>query len=77
MNNKVIARYPATETPWIMIQLNLLRLFAWIRCSININKLIRALSIEVQVAPTVMTSLQYRIELGRTMLHFGTRLPQR
>ena len=30
LDNEVIARYPATETPWIMIQLNLLRFLFWI-----------------------------------------------
>lgn len=28
LDQEVIARYPVTETPWIMIRLNLLRLFA-------------------------------------------------
>lgn len=29
---EVIARYPVTETPWILIRLNLLRLVASVRC---------------------------------------------
>ena len=35
LDNEVIARYPPTEAAWIMIRLNVLRLFAWIRCSIS------------------------------------------
>jgi hypothetical protein len=30
LDDEVIARYPETETPWIMIQLNLSRLLFWI-----------------------------------------------
>jgi hypothetical protein len=32
LDAEVIARYPAIETPWIMIQLNLLRFIAAVRC---------------------------------------------
>jgi hypothetical protein len=31
LDQEVIARFPATETPWIMIRLNLLRLLASVR----------------------------------------------
>lgn len=31
LDQEVIARYPVTETPWIMMRLNLLRLFASVR----------------------------------------------
>lgn len=30
LDSEVIARYPVTETPWIMIQLNILRFRFWI-----------------------------------------------
>ncbi|MDD5177561.1 MAG: hypothetical protein PHQ05_14175 [Sterolibacterium sp.] len=30
LDNEVIARYPGTETPWIMIQLNFFRLLFWL-----------------------------------------------
>ena len=33
LDNEVISRYPATETPWVMIQLNLMRFFYWIGIS--------------------------------------------
>jgi hypothetical protein len=32
MDAEVLARYPATETPWITIQLNVLRFLATVRC---------------------------------------------
>lgn len=35
LDQEVIARYPATETPWIMIHLNLLRLAATVRFWFN------------------------------------------
>lgn len=35
LDQEVIARYPATETPWIMIHLNLLRLVATVRFWFN------------------------------------------
>ena len=31
LDNEVIARYPDTETPWVMIHLNVLRLIAGVR----------------------------------------------
>lgn len=31
LDQEVIARYPVTETPWIMMRLNLLRLWAGVR----------------------------------------------
>lgn len=31
LDNDVIARYPALATPWIMMQLNVLRVLAWVR----------------------------------------------
>ena len=34
LDNEVIARYPVTDTPWVMIRLNLLRFFAGGRCLI-------------------------------------------
>ena len=33
LDNEVIARYPAAETPWVMIKLNLMRFFYWIGIS--------------------------------------------
>ena len=32
LDSEVIARFPVTETPWVMIRLNLLRFVASVRC---------------------------------------------
>ena len=38
LDNEVIARYPVVETPWVMIQLNLLHLVATIRSKLGIRE---------------------------------------
>lgn len=42
LDQEVMARYPATEMPWIMMRLNLLRLWAGLRMWFVGNGLVRA-----------------------------------
>lgn len=35
LDHEVIARYPVTDTPWVMIRLNLLRFVAAFRCLVG------------------------------------------
>lgn len=42
LDDEVLVRYPVSDTPWIMIRLNVLRIAAWFRCSISTGAAIPA-----------------------------------